>query len=774
MDLTSVDDHDTTLWVPDSARAEIVKQRAANVMIDNRTDLPDEALQSYFVENTAMFGFGRDTNYLSYQAEGTMMARSKWAPPRNVVEEMVLARDLAERDDDVAPAIATMIAAAFHGGVRNQHEDEQVEHTFEEMAEDVGLLQVLREMYRELLITGQVTTVTVFVRETYDLRPENVTRMIKRSMAAPLIGVLPGERVRVLGNDLFGNGPLGYVPDGKLGIWLHEFFNQSTSSARKREMRMQDPLAAALFVAQVPTNLMDMETMSFGATVFVLNPDMVRRSTFPKGAWRYPRPLLTRDFSLLEAKRLLNVLDHALLQGGVNYIVVAKKGDEKKPATGPELQNLQSLVQRAARSGVLIGDHRINLEIIQPDMAQMLHPDKRRMIGRKLAGAMLRVPEFGSDETGAAVQTFTELVQAVITDDRNIVIGHLHRFIWRECMKRNTSVFNRSDRPLIWAPKVVLQGLDFWTQYLLKLYDRGDLPRKYMVEFGGYDYPSVMAQKQREVEGGHDLIFAPPQVPYSAPGQSNNPMQDPSNPYHYGNPSGGPGPQDNGPGRPRGARTDRTAPGLARPSRVIRRTPGETVRAYWSDEQNEVVRIGQITERVLGEYPDATIGRITAAERSALEAQSTTNAGNVIVVPVNQGYEVDDVRAVRLGDEFSLLCGNRIPDGAIVAVAFCFREPGFTVHQAEDMVLRWGFQIGVVQADAQTEDMLTCPQCGCDCEMTADSCPECNFAGPPFTLPPDARKNLGTPGAQPIALTVNINGQEVKTGETNDPPVPAN
>lgn len=754
-------EHDSKLWVPVDARADVVKEQAANVVIDNRTDLDDDVLEGFFVENTAMFGFGDSARFQSYPSEGTMMARSKWRPPRNVIEEIEMARDLAERDDDVGASMDAIIAAAYHGGYQNQHADEQVEHTFEEMSEqDTGLSAVLQEMHRELLISGQVNTVTAFTRGNYDIRPENVTRVISRSVAAPLIGVLPAERVRVIGNDLFGRGQLAYVPDGILSIWLRAYFGETASPAAKRALRIEDPFAAALFIGKVPRSAFDANMMmNTGGDLYLLNPDMVQRSTFPKGSWRYPRPLLTRNFSLLEAKRLLNVMDHALLQGGINYIVVAKKGDEKKPATQPELTNLQGLVQRASRAGVLVGDHRINLEIIQPNLTEMLNPSKRQMIGRKLSQAILRVPEFGSDETGNAVQTFTELAQAVITNDRALVVGHVHRYIWRECMKRNARVFGRTDRPTIWTPKVILQGMDFWTQYLLKLYDRGDLPRKYMVEFGGYDYDAVKAQKQREVEGGHDEIFTPPAVPFTAPNQHNSPNADPNDAFRYGTPDGNNGAPDNGPGRPRGARTapPGATPDRVRPTRLITRNRGESVRASYREEEQAVVRVGEVTERVLGEYPEATLGRVTPAERSALDAGTTTNVGNVIVVPVNTYYEIEDVQAVRLAENFSMLTGRRKPDGAIVAAAICFREPAFATHEAEDMVLRWGFQIPVVQADADdgiapgdSENTMTCPSCN---ETTdnddAVACPNCGYDGPPFSTPTHHRHH-------PIALTVNV------------------
>jgi hypothetical protein len=709
--------HDTAIWLPVDARARVEKPtQAEGVMIDNQTDLPDEDLLEYFAENTAMFGFGQETRYQSYPSEGTMMARSKWRPPRNVIEEIEIARDYAERDDDVAGTIGAIMAAAYGGGYQNQHEDEQVEHTFAEMSEDIGLLAVLHEMHRELLISGQINTITLFTRETYDIRPDNVTRVISRSVAAPMIGVLPAERIRVIGDDLFGqtDGKLAYLPSGRLSEWLRAFFGKTTSPAKQREMRIADPVAAALFTgkAEVPYTEAGDTLIASGMNLYWLNPDMVKRSTLPKGVWRYPRPLLTRNLALLEAKRLLNVMDHALLQGGINFIVVAKKGDEKKPATQPELTNLYGVVQRASRSGVLIGDHRINLEIVQPNLTEMLNPAKRQMIGRKLSQALLRVPEFGSDDTGNAVATFTQLAQAVITDDRALVIGHLHRYIWRDCMKRNQRVFARADRPLIWTPMVMLQGLDFWTQYLLKLYDRGDLPRKYMVQFGGYDYDSVKAQKLREVAGGHDEIFSPPAVPFSSPNQQNSPTADPNDPYKFGAPGGGqpnPGAPDNGPGRPPG--TPNTPPGAApepaRPKRTIRRTPGESVRAEWNEEERTVVRLGEITERVLGEYPDATLGRVTTAERTALGERQTTNVANVIVVPVNPAYEIEDVQAVRLGEGFSMLCGHRRHDGAVMAAAFCFREPTFSVHEAEDMVIRWGYAIALVQPEAKPEPVPT-------------------------------------------------------------------
>lgn len=187
------------------------------------------------------------------------------------------------------------------------------------------------------------------------------------------------------------------------------------------------------------------------------------------------------------------------------------------------------------------------------------------------------------------------------------------------------------------------------------------------------------------------------------------------------------------------------------------------MRAAYDETEQTVVRMGEVTERVLGEYPEASLGRVTSAERSALEEGHTTNVGNVIVVPVNTGYEIEDVQAVRLAENFSMLAGNRVPDGAVVAAAFCFREPSFQIHQAEDMVIRWGYPIGIkaLEAPADGAAELTCPSCGAATEIPADECGNCGFDGAPFTLPPAQQRQV--PSGPPIAITLNVDGQSVST-----------
>jgi hypothetical protein len=666
--------------------------------IVNETNLPDELVQeavgTYIEEHASMLGVSAGNTFQTYaNRTGSLLARSNYRAPTSTIGEIVLARDLAERDDDIAAAIGAMLAVAFGEGMQHTHKDEVVLALFDEVAKHANLDSTFKELYREWLIAGSLTTVHLFTRENFQFQPEGADRNRTRALVAPLIGVLPAEQLRITGNDLFGTGELAYKPAlGAQERWLEEFFATDTTAARKAEMRREDPVLAALLVEQLPQKDSDPSAFSvededpaIGNKLYRLNPRMVLRSTMPKGAWRYPRPPLTADFALVEAKRLLNLMDYALLQGGSNFLVVAKKGTDQRPAMPQEVDNLRDVVRRAARSGVLVGDHRLNIEIITPDLQALLNTEKRTLVGRKLANRLLRVPE--DYDQAEATKLRVELIQRVITADRLDIRRHVEK-VYEEVVSRNPGL---TDAARIWFPKIMLAGGQWFTDYVLKMRDRGDISRHSAVAAGGFDYEAEVQARKREKPD--DRIMAPAAVPFSSPNA---------------------GPQDNQPGRPPGASSNNgrgnaptSAPARARPRQVIQRNSGETVTARFEEEVGSY-RIGELTYAILEEYADSkTIGRLTPFEQAALDAidagdYAMRTEGPLTIVPVNGAYdELADVRAVRLATGLSMLVGTR-DDDALVARALCFRTPEFDPLEAQETAIRWGYGTEAL-VDDQTE-----------------------------------------------------------------------
>lgn len=657
--------------------------QADSVMVVNETGLPDrvveEAVMDTFVENASL-AWARQSTFQTYTQQGNMLARSAYRAPANIRDEIKLARELAEWDDDVAAVIGQMIALAFGEGMENHHRDEKTVAIFNEVARNADLDLALQELYRELLISSQINIATLYTREEFEYTLGRNGTTQSQSVTAPLIGVLPAEHIRILGNDMFRTGILAYDPeDGKLSTWLDKFFNPETSAAEKAAMGREDRVSANLFTGVVEISAVDQldthELPASGGRLYTLNTRLVDRTTFPKGAGKYPHPLLTRNFGLLEAKRLLNIMDYALLQGGSNYIVVAKKGTDQHPAQAGEVTNLSEVVRRASKTGVIVGDHRLDFQVITPELKELLNPEKRRMLGRKLVMAMMRLTEHGEEEGGSeGIKSDSDMAARVVTSDRQMIKRLVERHVYRDVAKRNRKALSKGPAEL-WFPKIILGGTQWFTDYVLKLRDRGDIPRSWAVAAGGFDWEAAVEGRKRELQNGDDDIMQPGSVPHSSPES---------------------GPQDNNTGRPKGA-GDGSRPDPAAPRPRIIQTPGETIKGWFEESVGQVVRMGESTYALLEEHPDRRIGRVTDTEREAMEAGEVVQRGQTLHVPVNPAYPTKDHKAVRLRDGFSMVVGTRTDTGAVVARLLSFREPDFSKTEAEDLAMRWGFYSGVIE-----------------------------------------------------------------------------
>lgn len=660
---------DGSVYVPDAPTVGGVGP--GHVLIDNRTDLPDEMVQhgvyDYFVENASL-AWGQASTFQTYANEGgSLLARTKFTVPSSVFGEIALARDIAEKDDDIKSALGAIVALAYSGGMQNFHEDERTVGLFNEMARNANLDHWLQEMLREYLIASQCTTVNVFTRARLTFSPQGTQEDVTERVAAPLLGVLQAEQIRVVDSDMFGGGTLAYVPNNeKHRRWLEAYFNPQTTAGQLARLREEDPVSAALFTGEVTTEDERDSLFPYGLKAYKMNPRMAQRFTMPKGSHKYPRPLLTANFALIEAKRMLNIMDYALLQGGANFIVVAKKGTDQHKASPEELRSLGAVVQRASRTGVIVGDHRLSFEIITPKLDELLNAQKRQLIARKLVNLVLRVPEMAEGAAGDGVALATEIIQRVITNDRSAVKRHVEGSVYEEAAKRNSRVLKGSAK--IWHPAVVLSGSQYFTDYVLKLRDRGDIPRKWAVEAAGFDWEAGV--EQRKAEKAADKIMVPAAVPFDSPN---------------GRPPGT-SPNNGAPGAAPGGGQDPFAP------KRVNRGSGEPVRAWWDEDAGVTVRVGEITYRLLETYPDREEGRMSKIERRGLEETAMFTEGTVTVIPVNQDYEVSSTRLLRLAPGISAIVGYRTEDSAIVAKALCLRAPEFTTAAAEDLVvsLGWG------------------------------------------------------------------------------------
>src|SRR3974390_1462253 len=231
------------------------------VVIDNRTDVSDEQVRMAIRDQWVELGglqFGHPSSFQLYStwAQGSMLARTPFRTPQSVIDEVKLARSVADTDDDIGAVIGEMIAIAFGDGVVNQHRDEKTLEFFDLMmgptTTEMDLETVLEEMYREYLITASVTTLTVFARQRLQYFPLKSDTPVQAQLQVPNVGILPAENLRVITNDILRQGQLAFAPQEiTLRNWLEEFLNPTTPAGRKAMMAMQETDAPGLFAGRV-------------------------------------------------------------------------------------------------------------------------------------------------------------------------------------------------------------------------------------------------------------------------------------------------------------------------------------------------------------------------------------------------------------------------------------------------------------------------------------------------------------------------------------------
>lgn len=483
------------------------------VVISNQSGLPDDQIRNVIAERWVELAAFDPTmgNFQSPQSTPrSLFVRPDYARPTNPIEEMDLAIRLAEEDDDVGNTIGMMSAVAF-AGMKNQHADEKTLFGFNAVARTMNLDLMLRDIYEGLLTYGQVYPVKVYVRQ----KVNNFQPGQSPTLVLPNMVFLNPLSVRVIGMNAFGTPQLAQIVDAQTHVLLTKLFSETTSPAEKNEIKKNNPLAAVLYTEpyEPPLSTTD-ETLAGIQQAWILNPTMVSRYalTSRRSQSNYAPLLMKRIFGLCEAKRLLNLADYALLNGAINFLVIVRKGNDAHPAHPSEITNLQSMVRAAARSGVMVGDHRLEVEVIMPKMDAMLDDSKRSLLGRKISKALLRLPDvpFGRVDGGGTPES--EIASRVLMSDRLLIRRMIEADLYADVEARNAGWFSKGT-PKMWFPPIMLSGNKFFTDFVLKLRDRGDIPRSWAIEAAGYDSEAAMADRQREISNGFDDVMTAVNVP---------------------------------------------------------------------------------------------------------------------------------------------------------------------------------------------------------------------------------------------------------------------
>lgn len=489
--------------------AEIMVDRDGVEIINDSGIGDDEvfnALVDQYPEVASMVRWTRDVS--SSARSGGIFERDRYVTPSAWTERVRTARTAAIHDDVVANAIETTEALAFRKiGIDSEHEEET--SVWRQLAEDLDLDSRLREMWREVFIVGQVTCAVWWGTKTYRVQgrtPNGVRRKkVYDNLRVPVgMTILDPLKVVPVGNLLFNQEKLAYVADeGEMDI----------IQAHIEGRRDDDPIIRQLMVGKYQPDDVERQMLSEDGIavgrLFLLNPANVWRHTETRSQYERFAPVrLESVFELLDLKHQLRSMDRAHLVGGTNFLVLVKKGTDERPANQPEVKALQAQVRTLARVPVIVGDHRLNVEIITPKNDNTLKPDRYNGIDARITARLYQVMMTGSFSAGAQADDSLKLAKFIarsLESRRHMIKRSVEKNVLLPTFRKNTAF---EERPTLqFHPKRI--ALDFdgvFAQYLMDLRDRGDLSRETILEEVDYDQYQEFRRRQVEEER-YDEVF---------------------------------------------------------------------------------------------------------------------------------------------------------------------------------------------------------------------------------------------------------------------------
>lgn len=265
--------------------------------------------------------------------------------------------------------------------------------------------------------------------------------------------------------------------------------------------------------------------------LWLFRKDALFRHTMTKSEYeRYAPVRMKSALPILELKQHLRASDRASLIGNTNFIVVITKGSDKMPAKAAEIQNLQEQARVIARLPVLVGDHRLHVEIVSPTLDNTLIDSRWQVLDGRLVFTALKtfspVTQGGAGGSGAGVKEMSQIVAKGLESRRHMILRSLEKHIFKVIMDKNEGVLDEFPA-LAFAPKRIT--LDFNQDIMngiLKLRDRGDISRETTLEELDYDQDTEALRRGRERVLYDDTFqsqtphSSPTTNPYGAPGQA--------------------------------------------------------------------------------------------------------------------------------------------------------------------------------------------------------------------------------------------------------------
>jgi hypothetical protein len=479
----------------------------------------------------------------------TLFDRTAYAAPDNPFAQLRIARD-AVKNDDVVGGVADVTEGLIFQGVKWEADNADDADVFNQISRDIDLDNLVRVFHREDFTYSQVIMGVWWGRKEYKVRGYNVQEPKPEKETDPITGKpvytpqmdddtgKPKKPKKVKRKKTYDVvcplgftflDPLRVVPlsPGPFGqdvlAWQAEPAEYATYD-RLLNGEIVDPVMERFFLAKyTPDRAESDQLVRWGVDpkrLIILNPDNVFRITRTKPSYaRWPDLRMRSVFQLLDLKQQLIEADRVSLVGAANYILLVKKGTKDDPATQPEIDNLKENFKVIAKLPVIVGDHRLEIEIITPDQEFVLNNEKYDVLDRRIISRCMGAMSVASSgQRNESTLTIARGVARLLESRRHMMKRALEKHIARAMVEHPFNKDKFEDEPnLAFTPRNVQLDSDAQiTQAVMALRTQKELSRESILEYFGFDQEVEAQRREYEEESGLDAIFGT-SIPFNSP-----------------------------------------------------------------------------------------------------------------------------------------------------------------------------------------------------------------------------------------------------------------
>lgn len=453
---------------------------------------------------------------------GDFHRRIAYTAPENPYAQMQIAKSAVD-NDDIVGGVCDVTEGLIFQGMKWESEDSEAADLFNQLSRDLNLDELARQWHREEFTYSQVVVGLWWGQKQYT--PRAKTDQGKQSkkkveLQVPLAWTfLDPSRVVPLKPGPFGQDRLAW----------HATREEYAIAMASRDNVYGDPVLRAFTNGPVTITDPDEERAlgDYGIDtkrLLALNPSSVFRHCRTKMSYeRFPTLRLKSTFALLDLKQQLIEADRVSLVGAANYLLLVRQGSDQQPAQQEEIDNLKENFKVVAKLPVIVGDHRLQIDIITPAQEHVLDSSKYDTIDRRLLNRTLGALSIGgTGQRNESTLTIARGVARLLETRRHMMKRTIEEKIARAIVEHpaNASKFKHEPNLTFTPRNVQLDADSEVTKSILTLRTMNEISRETALEFFGLDQ-AVEALRREFEEENYDDIFKT-QVPFSAAGDNPN------------------------------------------------------------------------------------------------------------------------------------------------------------------------------------------------------------------------------------------------------------